>query len=113
MPAPSNTAVDSLLQQAQQATRQGDHTAAAGLVERALRITPRNATLWHRLAQIRLAQGQYEQAESTALRSNAIAPSDKVLQAENWSVIERARRSRGDAAGAREASQKANLLEEQ
>ena len=40
-------------------------------LERALRIEPRNPSLWHELAGVRLLEGHYEQADSLAQRSNS------------------------------------------
>jgi hypothetical protein len=50
-----------------------------------------------------LKQGDYQQAESVAARSNSWAGSDGRLRAENWRLIAQARDARGDAAGARTA----------
>ena len=81
--------------------------AAAAPTDRALRIAPREARLWQQLARIRLQQGQYQQAESLAARSNTWAGSDSALRAQNWNLIAQARDARGDSAGARAALQKA------
>jgi Tfp pilus assembly protein PilF len=64
---------------------------AAALLERALRIEPRNAQLWHRLAQVRLQQGQYHLAESLARKSNALARDDIQLQEKNTRLLKQAR----------------------
>ena len=76
---------------------------AAASLERALRIEPRNPRLWQELARVRLKQGEYAQAESTAARSNSWAGGDSSLRAENWRLIAQAREARGDSAGARAA----------
>ena len=52
---------------------------------------------------MRLKQGDYAQAESTAARSNTWAGSDNALRAENWRLIAHAREARGDAEGAKAA----------
>ena len=65
--------------------------SAAATLERALRIEPRNPRLWHELALVRLKQGDYAQAESTAARSNAWAGADGELRAANQRIIEEAR----------------------
>ena len=65
---------------------------AAALLERALRLEPRNAWLWHRLAKIRLQQGRYGMAESLAQKSNALARDDEALKQQNAELIENARR---------------------
>ena len=109
-PAPRGPVL-ALLDEAHAAERAGDLEAAAAAVERALRIAPRDAMLWHRLARIRLAQGLPRQAESLARRSLALAPRARALAARNWRLIAHARRARGDAAGAREAERRAAALE--
>jgi len=105
-PAP-NPAVERLMASAradQAASRLG---SAEATIERALRIAPRDARLWQQLARIRLQQGQYQQAESLAARSNIWAGSDNALRAQNWNLIAQARDARGDSQGARAALQKA------
>ena len=67
---------------------------AAATLERALRIEPRNARLWHELAQVRLRQRDYAQAESLAARSNTLAGSDADLRAANQRLIDDARARR-------------------
>jgi tetratricopeptide (TPR) repeat protein len=47
----------------------GDFERAAALTERALRIRPRDATLWYNLASIRLNQGRAQEAEGHAQRA--------------------------------------------
>lgn len=109
--APSdNAAVMKLLDNAQQQTHQAQYNEAAATLERALRIEPRNATLWQALARVRLQQGQPEQAASLAVKSNALAETDR-LRAGNWRLIGEAALARGDAAGADQAFKKAAALE--
>ncbi|WP_238375825.1 tetratricopeptide repeat protein [Ectothiorhodospira magna] len=84
---------------------------AAAALERALRIAPDDALLWHRLAQVRLNQGQAEEAESLAAKSNDLARGDRALQADNWQIIAQARRLRGDERGAREALERSRRLQ--
>ena len=68
--------------------------SAAASLERALRIEPRNPRLWHELAQVRLRQADYTQAESLAARSNTYAGSDAELRAANQKIIAEARAAR-------------------
>ncbi len=105
-PASGNRAVIALLDRAQLDAGAGRPDAAGATLERALRIEPRNARLWHELAQFRLAQGQYAQAVSLAQKSNSFAGNQRRLQAMNWRVIGQARIAQGDA----EAGQKALSL---
>jgi len=98
-----NLAVAGLLDGARTDAAAGRLANAAASLERALRIEPRNPRLWQELARVRLKQGDYAQAESTAARSNSWAASDNGLRAENWRLIAHAREARGDAEGARAA----------
>jgi tetratricopeptide (TPR) repeat protein len=88
-------AVLALLGNADDERLAGNHAMAAATLERALRIEPRNALVWHRLAEIRLQQGKPRRAESLAMKSNSLAGNDSVLRAKNRELIERARRQRG------------------
>ncbi|OGI45155.1 MAG: hypothetical protein A2V92_02340 [Candidatus Muproteobacteria bacterium RBG_16_65_31] len=85
----------------------GKTDSAAAALERALRIEPQNPALWRELALLRLRQGEPQQAESLAAKSNTWAGSNKKLRAANWRLIAQARRERGDDAGARAALEKA------
>jgi Tfp pilus assembly protein PilF len=102
-----NTAVIALLDKAKKQSAAGRMGEAGANLERALRIEPRNPLLWHELALVRLAQGQYRQAENMAAKSNMLAGSNRHLQPENWRIIGEARSRRGDLQGAREAFEKA------
>ncbi len=108
-PAPESAArtetiaIASLLDGARADTAAGRLANAAASLERALRIEPRNPRLWQELARVRLKQGDYAQAESTAARSNSWAGGDSGLRAENWRLIAQAREARGNAEGARSA----------
>lgn len=84
-------AVAALLAKAERQEYQAHWERAAALLERALRIEPRNARLWHRLAKIRLQQGRYAMAESLAQKSNALAKDDEDLKRGNAELIEAAR----------------------
>jgi tetratricopeptide (TPR) repeat protein len=98
-----NLAIAGLLDGARADAAAGRLASAAASLERALRIEPRNPRLWQELARVRLKQGDYAQAESTAARSNSWAGSDNALRAENWRLIAHAREARGDAEGAKGA----------
>ena len=98
-----NLAIAGLMDGARSDAAAGRLTNAAASLERALRIEPRNPRLWQELARVRLKQGDYAQAESTAARSNSWAGSDNALRAENWRLIAQARDARGDAEGAKAA----------
>jgi predicted Zn-dependent protease len=82
------------------AERAGELEQAAATLERALRLEPRNAMLWHRLARLRLKQGQWRNAVDLAAKSNSLAGEDGNLQGWNWAVIAEAKERLGDAEGA-------------
>jgi tetratricopeptide (TPR) repeat protein len=107
-----NRAVIALLDLARTDNEAGRHEAAGASLERALRIEPRNPWLWHELAQLRLTQGQYEQAISLARKSNSFAGQDRRLQALNWRAISDARVAQGDSSGAEQALKQATELEQ-
>jgi hypothetical protein len=84
-----------LVEQSRRERQQGDLTAAAATLERALRIEPRNPHLWNRLAQVRLEQGLYGQADSLAAKSNALAGDAPALKQDNQRIIAAARKAGG------------------
>ena len=99
-----------LLDRADDYRQAGDISNEAATIERALRIDPKNARLWHRLAEARLDQGQAQQAEQLALKSNALSAGNTRLQASNWQLVARARWSMDDSTGARTAEKRAREL---
>ena len=106
-------AVVALLNSAQQQTRAGRLGNAALFLERALRIEPHNAVIWQQLAQVRLQQGELDQAVALAMKSNLLARDDAGLKAYNWRIIAQARRKQGDLRGARAAEARAAELQGQ
>ena len=88
------TAVASLMDSARQDAAAGRLVNAAATLERALRIEPRNPRLWSELARVRLQQGEWAQAEQTALRSNSFAGNDSELRSDNARIIAAARERR-------------------
>lgn len=104
-------AVDKLLAEASIQQQHAQPVEAAALLERALRIEPRNAQIWHRLARVRMTQGQYRQAAALAAKSNSLASHDFPMQARNWRLIAEARERLGQRSAAQEALQKARELE--
>jgi tetratricopeptide (TPR) repeat protein len=69
-PASSNTASTLLIETASRQYAEGKLDQAAATLERALQIQPNNPATLHYLGVLRLQQGQYEQAEVLAARSN-------------------------------------------
>jgi Flp pilus assembly protein TadD len=89
--ARESVAIAGLMESARGDAAAGRLVQAAGTLERALRIEPRNPRLWHELAKVRLRQGDAAQAENLAARSNSFAGSDGALRAANQSIIEQSR----------------------
>jgi predicted Zn-dependent protease len=96
-----------LLGEAEASSASGSLEEAAAILERAIRLQPRNPELWHKLAEIRLKQHQPGLAEDLAKKSNVLGPNDKTLASQNWALIAEARRKKGDMEGAAEADAKA------
>lgn len=103
-------AVVALLGQADAASAGGDHQRAAALLERALRIEPSNAALWHNLAVVRYREADYGQAESMAMRSNRHAGDQRDLIIRNWQLIAVSRELSGNTSGATEARARIDAL---
>ena len=103
-----NSAIVALLNSATAHAQAGQHDAASASLERALQVEPQNAWVWHRLARVRLTQGQPEQAASLAARSNTFAANDRRLLADNWRLIGTTREQLGDVSGARAANLRAD-----
>lgn len=101
-----------LAEQARAARQAGNMARAGQRLERALRMAPRDAGLWHRMAVVRFEQGRYQQAERMAQRSLQLgAGGASALALENWRVIAAAREALGDEAGAAAAREEIRRLE--
>ncbi len=72
----SNPAVAVLMRQANNELAAGNTSRAVSTLERALRITPDDANLWLRLAEVYQQQGDKRQASAMAEKAVAIAPDD-------------------------------------
>ena len=90
----SSRTVVVLLDQATKQIQSGSPERAAATLERALRIEPRNARLWHRLALLRYQQGKYTLAESLAAKSSTLAQGDWNLKKLNADLIDQVRQKR-------------------
>ncbi len=80
-----------LLSRAQALAHAGQSEEAAATLERAIRIEPRNPWLWHRLAVLRLQEGEHSLALELAKRSNVLARGDRRLLTGNRLLIGKAR----------------------
>ncbi|MGZ8222776.1 MAG: hypothetical protein ACXWT0_14105 [Methylobacter sp.] len=105
---PLSPAVGALVSVAKQNSKSGDLDSAAASIERAIRIEPRNATLFYKLALLRLEQSKPRLAEDLAKKSALLASTDNTLKKHCWLLIAHAREIQQDFAGAKEARAKAD-----
>ncbi len=106
----SKAAVMTLLSEAKTFFDEGESEQAAAILERALRIDPRNPVLWHNLAGIRLQQEDWVRAASLAAKSNSLAVENKWLRVRNWVLIALACDGMGDMDCTMEARNRARAL---
>jgi tetratricopeptide (TPR) repeat protein len=105
-----NPAVVALLDSAYQQRDSGQLGIAASKLERAVRIAPRDAKVWHALATVRNEQRQYALSISLARKSNLLSNNDKFLQRDNWLLIANNYDALGDVKLAQQARDNANRL---
>lgn len=74
----------------------GDLESATNSLERALRIEPRNALLWNRLADVKYAQQNWQQAAQLAAKSNTLSAGNKDLRRRNWYLMANAYQALGN-----------------
>ena len=101
-------AAHALLAQAQTQQSEGDALGAASTLERAVRIEPRNPTLWTELARLRLATGEAPQAESLARKAVALSSGNPRAASEAWRVVADSLKAQRRNAEAREAEARAD-----
>jgi Tfp pilus assembly protein PilF len=99
--------VADLLAKAETELQAGQLERSTASLERALRIAPKTAVLWQRLAQVHLRQGDARQAEAMAMKSNSLVSAGSLLLRKNWEIIAAARQRLGDSEGARYAAEQA------
>lgn len=104
VPSPEEgKAAGALLAGARQQVRAGDLGQAEIMLERALRVEPRNARLWHEMAEVKYAQQDYGQAVQFCIKSNSLAGRDYNLIQQNWLLMEKAYIHLGEPEKARQA----------
>ena len=102
-----NPAALELAAQAADAEQQGQHDQAAVLLERALRIQPRDPELLQQMAEVQLQRGQFQQALAFATRSHDVGPRVGELCARNWRTMGLAHERLGQASASRKAEDRA------
>lgn len=83
--------VGALMAQADQFSAKGDSRQAIALIERAVRIEPRNGHAWLRLAKLYFESGDLNKAEQFARRAKQFAGADKSLQRQCQQLLEKVR----------------------
>ena len=106
--APLSPAVNALASAASQNSKSGNIESATTTIERAIRIEPRNATLYYKLALLKLKQSKPRLAEDLAKKAALLASSDTQLKKHSWLLVARAREIQGDLKGGKEARAKAS-----
>jgi tetratricopeptide (TPR) repeat protein len=102
-----NPAVKQLLADASAAESSGDYGQASMLLERALRIQPRDPELLQQMAEVQLQIGDFGQALNFAERSYDTGPRVGELCSRNWHTMAVARERLGDTGAARQARDRA------
>jgi tetratricopeptide (TPR) repeat protein len=105
--APLSPAVNALTLAANQNSKSGNIESATTTIERAIRIEPRNATLYYKLALLKLKQSKPRLAEDLAKKAAILASNDIQLKKHSWLLVARAREVQGDLDGGKEARTKA------
>jgi hypothetical protein len=103
----SSPAVVALVSAADQNSQSGSLDSAVAAIERAIRIEPRNAALFYKLAELRLKQSKPRLAEDLAKKSALLASGNARLKRQSWLLIGNAKVMQQDFAGARAARAKA------
>ena len=99
-----------LVSQAQTQMATKNYAVAASSIERALRIEPDNPLLWIELGKVRLAEGNYVQAENMARKAVSMAVNAPRAQSSAWRLIADSYRGRGKNIEAQEAQARADGL---
>jgi hypothetical protein len=97
-PSQSNSASTTLIETASRQYGDGQLDQAAATLERALHIQPNNPATLHYLGVLRLQQGQYQQAETLAVRSNMRVGSNVQLRNRNFQLIRAAQQAEASSA---------------
>ncbi|MGW8461468.1 tetratricopeptide repeat protein [Pseudomonas sp. CLCA07] len=93
-PSQSNSASTTLIETASRQYENGQLDQAAATLERALHIQPNNPATLHYLGVLRLQQGQYQQAETLAARSNMRVGRNVELRNRNLQLIQAAQQAK-------------------
>jgi len=81
-----------MLRQADMAARNRQWSKAENYLERALRVDSKNAIVWQKLAEVKLAQDRPNQAIQFARKSIALASGNSRITKQGWSIVEESNR---------------------
>lgn len=108
----TNSARVAQLWAAVEKARANDNAEAADrYLKEAISISPEDAVLWSRAAEIKLTLLEPALAENYAAKSNVYSVDNPTLQHRNWLIIEHARELRGDLLGVRDAHKMVQKLQ--
>lgn len=96
-PSQSNSASTTLIETASRQYEAGQLDQAAATLERALHIQPNNPATLHYLGVLRLQQGEYQQAETLAARSNMRVGRNVELRNRNFQLIQAAQQAKASS----------------
>ena len=96
-PSQSNSASTTLIETASRQYENGQLDQAAATLERALHIQPNNPATLHYLGVLRLQQGEYQQAETLAARSNMRVGRNVELRNRNFQLIQAAQQAKASS----------------
>jgi tetratricopeptide (TPR) repeat protein len=82
-----------LFTDAESALQSGRLAEAEMLLERALRIEPRNPYYWHTMAQVKYRQGQYRETVQFCLKASSLAGKESQLVARNKELLGQAKKA--------------------
>lgn len=82
-----------LFTDAQSALQSGRLAESEMLLERALRIEPRNPYYWHTMAQVKYRQGQYRETVQFCLKAGSLAGKESQLAARNKELLGQAKKA--------------------
>ena len=94
---------DTMIARAEKQLGRNEPAAAFQTLERALSIDGQAPLVWHLMAKARLDQGNFDQAQSLARKSNTLAGRRPDLKKKNWRIIARALEKQGKPRAAADA----------
>ena len=105
-----SSAIKTLHQKSTQYIQYQKWEKARNDLDRALRIDPKHAGTWTRMAFVNLKTGSLKQAKNMAFRSNSLAGGSVVLHTINWRIISETCAKTGEDSCLSEAQKKLNQL---